>query len=350
MRSLAIYSESINVDSGGGFTYLFSLIKSLAGTYEIFLVISDFGQAKLIPVEIEQYCKIKIIDNIFFKRKFIGQFLHAGYDFFNFDIIVFKSNHIPRLNFIKKSYILVDFPFEKELNLIKKIRLSTYHEILCNSYYTQRWIKKWWKRESCVLYPPADMDIKNLDKKNIILSVGRFIKNGRSKRQDILIEAFQQLYDEGEVNYELYLVGFIADEIFFEELVNKSKGYPVKFFPDVTVEAVQELYGSSKFYWHACGYGSDVLANPSAAEHYGISVVDALSAGCLTFVYGVGGPAEIIQNNENGFLWYSKDELVSKTKFLINEYSLENEVKNNALKSSSIYSMQSFQERIKKIF
>lgn len=350
MKKIAIYPDSINIESGGGVTYLIALVRSLASTHHIFLVVSSEEQCKSVPVEALSYCSVRIVDNQFFKIRIIGQFLHAIYDYIYFDIILFKANYIPRFAFISQSYLLVDFPFDSNPGWIQKTRLKTIRTILCNSLYTKDWIKQWWKREAEVLYPPADMAMKPLAKESIIISVGRFIQNGRSKRQDVLIQAFKALCDGGILNYALYLVGFVGDKPYYEHLVNMAKGYPIHFFTDISVDTLQELYGKSQFYWHACGYESDYLVNPSAVEHYGISVVDALSAGCLTLVYGVGGPREIVKESKNGFRWHSIDELVTKTKYLIEHPLIQEQMQGNAVRSSKAYSFPMFEKKVQGLF
>ena len=43
-------------------------------------------------------------------------------------------------------------------------------------------------------------------------------------------------------------------------------------------------------FWHAAGLGEDPTTNPDRFEHFGISVVEAMSAGAVPMVYEHGGP------------------------------------------------------------
>jgi len=75
---------------------------------------------------------------------------------------------------------------------------------------------------------------------------------------------------------------------------------------------VRELYATSSYYWHGTGYGQSETLFPERMEHFGITVVEAMSAGAIPFVYAMGGPAEIVADGETGFHWRSIQELVTK--------------------------------------
>jgi hypothetical protein len=75
------------------------------------------------------------------------------------------------------------------------------------------------------------------------------------------------------------------------------------------------LYGKSQIYWHAAGFEIDEHKNPELTEHFGISTVEAVSAGCIPLVIPYGGQREIIKSAD--LHWESVDELVQKTKAVI---------------------------------
>src|SRR5690606_18511751 len=84
------------------------------------------------------------------------------------------------------------------------------------------------------------------------------------------------------------------------------------FHENISVIAKEKLLATSGIYIHACGYGIDQTRNPELAEHYGISVVEAMAAGCVPFVIPKGGPGEIVDDAKNGFYWKEVPELVEK--------------------------------------
>ena len=55
---------------------------------------------------------------------------------------------------------------------------------------------------------------------------------------------------------------------------------------------------------------------PEKCEHFGISVVEAMSAGAIPFVVNNGGPAATVRHGWDGFRYESEDELIELTRAL----------------------------------
>jgi glycosyltransferase involved in cell wall biosynthesis len=72
-------------------------------------------------------------------------------------------------------------------------------------------------------------------------------------------------------------------------------------------ELYQEVLAKSKIYLHLM-----------KGEHFGITVVEAMSAGCVPIVHDSGGPKEIVQ--DVGFLWYSVGSIFPLLKAAIAEF------------------------------
>jgi len=202
--------------------------------------------------------------------------------------------------------------------------LETYSLFLSNSDFTKKWTKKYWQKDSVVMYPPVDVtEFKpGRVKKNMILNVGRFFVGGHSKRQDVLIDTFKKLHDSGKnmKGWELHLVGGIAGgwehSEYVKNLKEKAKGYPIFFHFFADFKTLKYLYSSAKIYWHATGYGQSALRNPASFEHFGISVVEAMSAGCIPIVFRGGGLVETV-DKEDGLTFKTVNQLVGITKDLI---------------------------------
>ena len=182
-------------------------------------------------------------------------------------------------------------------------RLSTYRDIVTYSAFAWKWIKKYWDREAIIIAPPVDMlfkkyKVETFKKKNWICSVGRFFTLGHGKKQEIMIEAFKKIYDSGNKDWELHLVGGLGDEPtsieFFKYLKESSKNYPIIFHINVSAKEVEDVYLKSKIYWHATGFGEDENLFPIRFEHFGISPIEAVSAGCIPILFNGGGLPEII--------------------------------------------------------
>jgi glycosyltransferase involved in cell wall biosynthesis len=234
--------------------------------------------------------------------------------------------------------------------------LDSYDVIAANSKFTQEWIMKWWNRSSEVIYSSCDpmMEIFNLsNKKPIILNVGRFTadkKLSSHKRQDILIKAFKKLNKAIKDGWELHLAGGITkdknDKKFISELIDSAKGYPIFFHFGISFEQLRQLYQKASIYWHATGYGVSPEEYPSTQEHFGITTVEAMSAGAVPVVINSGGQKDTVNNQKNGFLWNSLEEMLNSTNILINDKPLLQKLSYQAFLDSKNFSRKAFNQRM----
>jgi hypothetical protein len=210
--------------------------------------------------------------------------------------------------------------------------MKNFDTIFANSIYTQKWIKKYWNFESKVLYPPVELISHNnkIKKTNKICSVGRFFTLGHGKKQEIMVEAFRQLYDQGLKDWELHLAGGLGSEPssqdFMKELRSKSKNYPIFFHVNCSRREIENIYLSSKIYWHATGFGENKEKNPIKFEHFGIAPIEAISANCLPLLFNGGGLPDTINSlhlNPKHYLYNTIPELVKNTRYLISHYQTQ---------------------------
>src|SRR5260370_621248 len=85
------------------------------------------------------------------------------------------------------------------------------------------------------------------------------------------------------------------------------------------LHARRELNGQSAIYWHAAGLGNDDAAHPEQTEHFGITTVEAMAAGCVPVVINKAGQRETVEHGVSGFLWDTPDELQRYTARLIED-------------------------------
>jgi glycosyltransferase involved in cell wall biosynthesis len=102
----------------------------------------------------------------------------------------------------------------------------------------------------------------------------------------------------------------------------EASGFPIDVLLNCDLDTLNSHIGKASIYWHATGFGQDLRSHPERAEHFGIAPVEAMSAGAIPVVYALGGPAEIVQEGENGFIFSSESELVDRT-FAITRFSDE---------------------------
>lgn len=204
---------------------------------------------------------------------------------------------------------------------INRMKWSNF-DFICNSHFTKSFVDKWTGKESSVIYPYIDIRYlhKNLasSKQKIILSVGRFFRHLHTKRQDILIKAFNKLQQNGNLfkDFKLYLIGGLKEEDkkYFNELILLAQGNDnIIFLPNASQTIVFEYYRKALFFWHAAGYDVDEKNSPELVEHLGMAPLEAMASGCIVFCPKKGELSTLVKNGKNGFVYDTLDELVQKT-------------------------------------
>ena len=243
----------------------------------------------------------------------------------------------------------VPFHDVKGKSLINKMKLFRVNKIICNSNFTKRFIDKEYGVDSVVVYPPVDtINIKPKRKENLILNVGRFSQILQNKGQGELIKAFKKMYDEGLTDWKLILAGGVEIGVgdYVESLRKTVQSYPIEIIESPDFKTLRDLYGRARIFWSASGFGINETKNPEKVEHFGITVVEAMSAGVISIVYNAGGHKEIVKNGENGFLWNNIHELIKKT---LGTISGNRSIAKNAVESAKRYSYANFENDIKKL-
>lgn len=237
-----------------------------------------------------------------------------GYDF----VFFVSDGSIPFL--YPKSLNLVHFqvPFTK-INkgpfwFIKKGRIDYF---VYNSKFTQNVIQPQLnKSRSIVIYPPIDTSsfhANSVKKEKFILAVGRFDQTMQAKHQDVLISTFKQISPQIP-QWKLILAGGTTNpNHWVKPLQKQAKNYPIEFVINPSWAKLKNHYQKATIFWHAAGFGTDPNKNPEKMEHFGITTVEALAAGCIPIVYNGGGLPEIITHKQNGFLFSTKKQLADFT-------------------------------------
>lgn len=172
-------------------------------------------------------------------------------------------------------------------------RVSYIDRLLSTSKFTQGFVREKWRRESTTLYPPCPIDLyQNLngEKENLVITVGRVVPE---KRMDLFLEIARQL---PEVKFAI--IGSVAQEreSYLQHLKDTA---PVNVsFVMSPLTRVRNLMAKAKIYIHC-----------ALNEHFGITIVEAMAAGCVPIVHNSGGPREIVSENV-GYKWNVVDEAV----------------------------------------
>jgi glycosyltransferase involved in cell wall biosynthesis len=223
--------------------------------------------------------------------------------------------------------------------------LDSYSLVVANSEFTRGWISRYWEHDSEVLYPPVTMHAPG-EKENAILNVGRFFPadKGHSKKQLELVQAFRRLYDSGVRGWTLHLVGGCSDagRDYLELVRAAAAGYPVELHVNASGDELESLYARAAIYWHASGYGEDARRHPDRLEHFGISTVEAMSAGAVPVVIGLAGQLETVRHGVDGLHFQTLDGLCSLTGGLIDDAAQRARMSLSAARRAREFSVDAF--------
>ncbi len=334
---------------GGGERYMLTLASALANKN----IVDIFWEDHNIKAPLARFLKIDLSKTRFaqnpFREKITTRILSTlGYDF-----IFFLSDGSIPASFASKNILHFQVPFtDIHLNFKDKLKLKRINYVITNSCFTKLFIDKTYGVNSQVIYPPVDINgIKPGIKEKIILSVGRFSTGQlHPKKQEVLIEVFKEIYKK-KPDWKLILIGQAKKEDlkYLRSLKKSTRGFGIKIMENLPIEKLRSLYAHTSIYWHATGFGEDENKFPQKMEHFGISTVEAQSAGAVPVVIGKGGQKEIITDGKNGFLWQTKTQLHDLTLTLIENNDLMNKLSLAAVKNSKRFSQEKFIQAYEKL-
>lgn len=230
--------------------------------------------------------------------------------------------------------------------------VDSYDLITPISNYVQKWLDIYWGKKGEILYPPVDVDCysPNRQKKTIILTVGRFFSGSHNKKHLVMIDAFKRLCNKGLTGWEFHLVGGVAPgkvhAEYLEKVKRRSQGYPIHIHTDAPFSELKRLYEESSIYWHASGYGENENRNPIRFEHFGITTVEAMAAGCVPVVIAKAGQLETVEHGKSGYLWNTLSELDSYTIRVAKDAAIRASLQQGAIARSRVFDQDSFKRRL----
>lgn len=186
--------------------------------------------------------------------------------------------------------------------MIHKVRLWDFQaaqrvdHFAADSNFVGSRIKKYYRRDFTTIYPGTRINEYPITEMpdDYYLVVARFV---RYKRVDLAIEACNQL------KKKLVVIGSGGEE---EERLKKLAGDTVEFLGRVSDEEMERYYSRAKAFLFP------------GIEDYGITPVEAMSAGVPVLAFGKGGALETVQDGKTGL--YFHDQTVSGLVHCIEEF------------------------------
>lgn len=330
---------------GGSVVYALAIAGALARRHEVDLAFPD----ALDPEALERWygggdARPSLVSAPAIRRRGVDELRLAWVERRRYERVLRQSPWVPRLAGRRDAVLFCEFPRERRLRAVDRLRLGSYGTVVANSRFTARWIARRWGRRAAVLEPPIRL-LEPAAKESSILAVGRFDGGGRSKRQREMVACFRSLVDAGLRGWALHLAGFAQDRGYVEAVRAEAEGLPVHLHLDPDRAAIERLYARAAIFWHATGLGVDPEREPERLEHFGIVTAEAMSAGCVPVVLGQGGQPEIV-GDDSGVLWHSLDEWHAATLALAGDSARRTELAGRARERARAYDAATFGQRL----
>ena len=350
----AIFSPYLDT-LGGGEKYLLDISRVLhEKQYECVFFWKDKKITERIVERFGEAYNFVHIDTAWQERNSLSRILKTK----EFDLLFFHSDGSYFFSLAKKSFVILQAPTIAILpgkSLWHKLKSFNFHPVYYDNFVKRFFTNHHVNDKQYVLNPAVSDEFFSVpkdNKKRIILSVGRFFEHLHSKKQDVLIKAFnyaQKTYPEF-ADYTLILAGSSREEDKkYLRYIEKLKGdnSHIEIRTNISFAELSQLYADATFYWHAAGYGEDEQKEPERMEHFGISIIESMAAGCIPLAYNGGGPKETILHVKNGYLYEKKADLVRLTRRLILQPKLRAEfIQKSIERAREKYSFKVFSQNV----
>jgi len=233
-----------------------------------------------------------------------------SFDFSNYDLVLCSSSscakgvitppNVPHIAYVhtpmryawdqyfdykKRSGKLTQYFMDKWMPSIRLwdfVSSQRIDSLIANSKYISRRIKKYWNRDSSVIYPPVDtsrLSPNNKDSEDFYVVFSRFVPY---KRIDLAISAC------GELGRKLVVIGSGSQEKELKKLASSYKNADIKFTGRISDEEVKDYLQRCKAMIF------------SAEEDFGIIPVEVQACGRPIIAFGKGGALETVVDKKTG--------------------------------------------------
>ena len=268
-----------------------------------------------------------------------GEIMDSIGDMIYFNAIPLKLMHIypqiqPRHNVQWRCY-------SRLYSLLTRVLRSPSTITVTNSKFTQDIIKKNLGRKALVVHPPVDIQkikslMKNQNRENIVVTVSRF----RSAKGLEIIPKIAKHVEN--CNFIVIGTADVDSEECLKEIFERTKKLGVqarvRIFVNISFSLVLEKLFTAKVFLHT-----------QPTEAFGISIVEAMAAGCVPVVPKAGGPWFDILNREQGkygYAYSSLGEAAEKINLLMNDERLRTEISVRAFERAKHFDRSIFEKKI----
>lgn len=298
------------------------------------------------------------------------------------DLFISLNHDVPSVCHAPKGLLIVLFPFHRPFSLLgdfKKAgvsraffwitlrqwryrwtwrkRLASYHMATSISEFVKTWTRRRWGIDSQIFYPPVQPGAGSEEglhpKENLVLSVGRFSVMGVVKRQAEMMSVFREIATVEKNGWTYASVGGMGgspgERALFESV--QELGANVGGTPHANIQRAEldRFYNRARIFWHAAGLNEDMESHPELSEHFGISTVEAMLAGCVPVVINQGAQPEIVEHGVSGFLWNDLKELREYTLQLMRDEPLRQQMAAAAKLRAEKFTRAAFERRFEEL-
>jgi len=247
--------------------------------------------------------------------------------------------------------------------------IESYQLVLSNSEFTQRYTRQRWgdaPRRLEVLRPPIGSTTVESARKFALdpprkakqfVHVGRFNPSLHNKNQLVLIEAFLRAKSQFAVlrDWRLTLLGALGSTdrdveyharcLALAEPARES----ISIRTNVPESMMNAVLAESFAYVHATGAFLPPSIAPERCEHFGLSILEGMSHGCLALVYARGGVWDVAADAPGVHAYLTERELVEGYAHLATLYDApvsQQLARDNAARAS-VENFTAFKQRLK---
>jgi len=231
-------------------------------------------------------------------------------------------------SFLKRTYFALPYRcFHRRIEAVTMF--------IANSDFTRQAIFDRWGRSSLTIYPPCDLFCSRPGiRQDLVITVGRM---SPEKRFEVIFEIARKMqWIAFEIIGTSNVEQIASSARYYNQLLaDKPENVEVKM--NVSRSMLRDELSRAKIYLHL-----------RENEYFGISIVEAMSSGCIPVVHKSGGPLEIV-TSECGYFWETPDQAAAQIAEVFSNEDLTKVRSEAAEERAKYFDARLFEERIRRV-